>query len=198
MTVSDAFNISEGECGSKPRAKNCNVLNPMISEMPFMAIVLPALAVSFPAFCVWLAVRIFNRRERWTKWTAIALAPVVLYAGAYLAMTRPFLISCRRSFSVFAFVKPAYVWPHDGQLAGHQIALKALFAPAFAVHRFVDPNWPQMRPGTYIPVMNEVSEEEVISDVASHSAWPADDVSRSLVASWDRRKREALRNIDDP
>jgi len=25
------------------------------------------------AFCVWLAVRIFNRRERWAKWTLAGL-----------------------------------------------------------------------------------------------------------------------------
>ena len=38
-----------------------------------MSIVLPALAVAFAAFCVWLTVRIINRRERWAKWTAVAL-----------------------------------------------------------------------------------------------------------------------------
>jgi hypothetical protein len=31
------------------------------------------LAVAFSAFCVWLTVRIVNRRERWAKWTAVAL-----------------------------------------------------------------------------------------------------------------------------
>jgi len=45
-----------------------------------MSIVLPALAVAFAAFCVWLAVRIVNRRERWAKRTAVGLAVVlVLY-----------------------------------------------------------------------------------------------------------------------
>jgi hypothetical protein len=34
-----------------------------------MTIGLPALAASFAAFCVWLAVRIVNRRERWAKRT---------------------------------------------------------------------------------------------------------------------------------
>jgi type VI protein secretion system component VasK len=34
-----------------------------------MAIVLLALSVAFAAFCVWLVVRIINRRERWAKWT---------------------------------------------------------------------------------------------------------------------------------
>jgi hypothetical protein len=40
-----------------------------------------ALAISgvvFTAFCVWLGVRIVNRRERWAKRTAIALVVVVL------------------------------------------------------------------------------------------------------------------------
>ena len=34
-----------------------------------MEIILPVLAVAFAAFCVWLGVRIVNRRERWAKWT---------------------------------------------------------------------------------------------------------------------------------
>jgi hypothetical protein len=55
---------------------------------PDMSIVLPALAVGFAAFCVWLAVRIVNRRERWAIWTAAGL----LIASACLAAwwwTRP-------------------------------------------------------------------------------------------------------------
>jgi hypothetical protein len=44
-----------------------------------MEIVLPALTVAFGAFCVWLGVRIFNRRERWAKWTAVGLAVVAGY-----------------------------------------------------------------------------------------------------------------------
>jgi hypothetical protein len=38
-----------------------------------MTILLPTLAAIFAAFCVWLGVRIFNRRERWAKWTLAAL-----------------------------------------------------------------------------------------------------------------------------
>ena len=38
-----------------------------------MTILLPTLAVAFAAFCVWLMVRIVNRRERWAKWTAVGL-----------------------------------------------------------------------------------------------------------------------------
>jgi hypothetical protein len=41
-----------------------------------VSIVLPALGVAFAAFCVWLAVRIFNRRERWAKWTLAAVVGV--------------------------------------------------------------------------------------------------------------------------
>ena len=35
-----------------------------------MTLILSALAVAFAAFCVWLTVRIVNRKERWAKWTA--------------------------------------------------------------------------------------------------------------------------------
>ncbi len=40
-------------------------------RMAGMRIVLPALAVAFAAFCVWLGVRIVNRKERWAKWTLV-------------------------------------------------------------------------------------------------------------------------------
>jgi len=43
-----------------------------------MKIILAALAVAFAAFCVWLAIRIFNRRERWAKWTGMGLAGLMI------------------------------------------------------------------------------------------------------------------------
>jgi hypothetical protein len=33
-----------------------------------MAIALAIFGVAFAAFCVWLGVRVYNRRERWAKW----------------------------------------------------------------------------------------------------------------------------------
>jgi hypothetical protein len=45
-----------------------------------MTIILPALAVAFAAFCVWLGVRIVNRRDRWAKWSlAAVVGPPLLY-----------------------------------------------------------------------------------------------------------------------
>ena len=38
------------------------------------------LGVAYAALCVWLMVRIVNRRERWAKWTAVGLVALsVLY-----------------------------------------------------------------------------------------------------------------------
>jgi hypothetical protein len=49
-----------------------------------MTILLPALAVAFAAFCVWLGVRIVNRRERWAKWTLAAVIGLpVLYVASF-------------------------------------------------------------------------------------------------------------------
>jgi hypothetical protein len=49
-----------------------------------MTIILPALAVAFAAFCVWLAVRVYNRRERWAKWTLAAVLGVpLLYVTSF-------------------------------------------------------------------------------------------------------------------
>lgn len=49
-----------------------------------MAVVPLATAVAFAAFCIWLAVRIVNRRERWAKWALIAvISPPVLYIASF-------------------------------------------------------------------------------------------------------------------
>lgn len=42
-------------------------------------IILPVLGVAFAAFCIWLTVRIINRRERWAKWTAITVVVILVY-----------------------------------------------------------------------------------------------------------------------
>jgi len=44
------------------------------------------LAIAFAAFCVWLTVRIVNRRERWAKWM---LAGVIGLPVLYVASFRP-------------------------------------------------------------------------------------------------------------
>ena len=49
-----------------------------------MIILFPTLAVAFAAYCVWLTVRVVNRRERWAKWTAVsAIGLPVLYAASF-------------------------------------------------------------------------------------------------------------------
>jgi hypothetical protein len=53
-----------------------------------MTILLPALAVAFAALCVWLGVRVYNRRDRWAKWTLAAVVVLpVLYIGSSGPMT---------------------------------------------------------------------------------------------------------------
>jgi hypothetical protein len=54
-----------------------------------MTILICALAVAFAAFCVWLTVRIVNRRERWAKWTLAGMIGVpLLYVGNFGAWCR--------------------------------------------------------------------------------------------------------------
>jgi hypothetical protein len=49
-----------------------------------VTIQLSTLAVAFAAFCVWLTVRIVNRRERWAKWTlAVVVGLPVLYVASF-------------------------------------------------------------------------------------------------------------------
>jgi hypothetical protein len=49
-----------------------------------MAILLAIVGVAFAAFCVWLGVRIVNRRERWAKWTlATDIGLPILYVASF-------------------------------------------------------------------------------------------------------------------
>jgi len=48
--------------------------------------VFAALAFAFAAFCVWLGVRIFNRRERWAKLLAIATAILAVAGAAFVGL----------------------------------------------------------------------------------------------------------------
>lgn len=49
-----------------------------------MTILLPALSVVFAALCVWLVVRIVNRKQRWAKWTLAGVVGVpVLYVASF-------------------------------------------------------------------------------------------------------------------
>jgi len=43
-----------------------------------MALVVSIIGIAFAAFCVWLTVRIANRRERWAKWVAVAAVTLPL------------------------------------------------------------------------------------------------------------------------
>jgi hypothetical protein len=69
-----------------------------------MTILLPALAVSFAAFCVWLGVRIVNRRERWAKRMAVALtAAVMLYVLSVGAVCRMLTLAGDPGWAVEAY-----------------------------------------------------------------------------------------------
>ena len=50
-----------------------------------MTILFASLGVAFAGFCVWLGVRIVNRRERWAKWTlaAVIVGLPVLYVLSF-------------------------------------------------------------------------------------------------------------------
>jgi hypothetical protein len=58
-----------------------------------MEIILPALLVAFGAFCVWLGVRYFNRREKWAKrmlfWSILTGMALGVYGWAYVALLDP-------------------------------------------------------------------------------------------------------------
>jgi hypothetical protein len=59
-----------------------------------MAIALSIVGIAFTAFCIWLTVRILNRREGWAKRFAIKLAILLVYC--YLLGVGPafYAMSC--------------------------------------------------------------------------------------------------------
>jgi hypothetical protein len=49
-----------------------------------MDLALSIIGIAFVAFCIWLGVRIVNRRERWAKWKlAATLCLPVLYVASF-------------------------------------------------------------------------------------------------------------------
>jgi hypothetical protein len=103
-----------------------------------MVLVLSIFGIAFAAFCVWLAVRIINRRERWAKWT---LASTLMLPVFYVASFGPacWLVShTERGHAVFteayrplAFAvwrSPLSVWLNAwsyarwGMARGHNLA----------------------------------------------------------------------------
>lgn len=74
-----------------------------------MTILLAVLAVAFAAFCVWLTMRIVNRRERWAKWTAVGL-PVGLVL-LYVASFGPACWLTKRDPTTFDRIAPRFYWP---------------------------------------------------------------------------------------
>ena len=79
---------SEAETGGAASSATVTT-SPVDSKLRYnrgMTFILPALAVAFAAFCVWLTVRIVNRRERWTKWT---LAAAIGVPGLYILSFGP-------------------------------------------------------------------------------------------------------------
>jgi|SRR5579863_6201950 len=97
-----------------------------------MIIILPVLAVVFSAFCVWLTVRIVNRRERRAKWTlvGIGILGVPLYTGSYLLLVERETGSSGGSY-----------WPRYGKHralvnpAVTEQVLQKLFVPAHWIDR---------------------------------------------------------------
>jgi hypothetical protein len=66
-----------------PRVTRTNTILPV--RIGGMTVLLSSLGVAFVAFCIWLGVRIVNRRERWAKRTAVGIvvALPVLYVASF-------------------------------------------------------------------------------------------------------------------
>ena len=72
-----------------------------------MTILISTLAITFTAFCVWLMVRIVNRRERWAKWTAVAVGVPALYIASF----GPACWATRCPPNNYQRIAPGVYWP---------------------------------------------------------------------------------------
>ena len=84
-----------------------------------MSILTAALGTAFAAFCVWLTVRLVNRRERWAKCTAVILAlTVVAYPLSFGPVVSLWLHGVFPTSSLpiinGIFAPARYVLPHSG------------------------------------------------------------------------------------
>ena len=132
------------------------------------------------AFCLWLGVRIFNRREKWAKRTAATMVPFAIYAAAYWVMMQPRLAHWRPAggFGMTAIATPEYRLWKDCRLARPQRVWQGLFAPLFAIHRRIDENWGQFRPPANSPLYFMVNDQEAIAELEAGTAWTIDDFGR--------------------
>ena len=84
-----------------------------------MDIALTIFAVALAAFVVWLTIRIVNRRERWAKWTLVAVV-VVAFVGYPMSIGpvrwlvgRGYLPSW--TFTTISTVYAPFDWPYIPQ-----------------------------------------------------------------------------------
>lgn len=80
-----------------------------------MGLALMIFGVAFAAFWVLLAVRIINRRERWTKWTAAA---VVLTVIVIYPLSEPWIMSYLELYEIGPTwgEGPSYLWQWQNSL----------------------------------------------------------------------------------
>jgi hypothetical protein len=115
-----------------------------------MTILIPALAIAFAAVCIWLMVRIINRKERWAKWTLAVTAlflPVSTYVFAYLSVVRAVVPD---HWSGYGFSDRPTIIPLMADYSGkvsefdlkpprNQATWERFFAPVHAIDREIRP-----------------------------------------------------------
>src|SRR5262245_31005029 len=73
-----------------------------------MATAFAMFGIAFAGFCVWLTVRIVNRRERWAKRTAVSLITVLVATFLYVLSSGPAIYLAQKYCSSGRGVSRAY------------------------------------------------------------------------------------------
>lgn len=114
----------------------------MPDRLPGMSIILSIFGIAFAAFCVWLGVRIVNRRERWAKWTGIVLAagfPICAYIGSYALMVNPIEMGAFSAGFYHGRVTPLYALPGRPLGSLSHAFCQRFFGPANSLDRRIRP-----------------------------------------------------------
>ncbi len=106
-------------------------------RMPRMEIVLSTLGVAFAAFCVWLTVRIFNRRGKWARhgpwsWRDFAIAVGMIPGGSALSIMTGFAElshAAGRTILLFVYMIAGVIMVSGAVWALRQLVLRFWPAP---------------------------------------------------------------------
>jgi hypothetical protein len=113
LTQSNPNPISAHRIRSSRRDATPDTIPGMSDDLDTSELIALVFGVVFAAGCLWLTVRIINRREEWARWTAIGIA-LTMFVGYPLSLFPILWLATRDllpSYGVGGAIVRAYVKP---------------------------------------------------------------------------------------